>query len=330
MAKTLVLHIGANKTGSSAIQEFLRLNADALAARGLVVAPSELTQGSPVSGQQLPLLEALRENMAEGRRIVAERIASLMKGLPENGQLIVSAENLSNLNGTHELFADAVKRHEVRVVLYIRRQDALLLSSWQQWESKVTDDFWAWAVSAAGRRGDWRLTLEPWEALAGRERICVRIYDRRRLRGGSVIADFAGVLGVDDRFSEFRMPESASNPSYCEAVLDLVKGNRLIFRDIHDNTVYDLIGEMTGERYHRDPRESPITHRQRMALLQKYASVNAWVKNRYFPQLSGPLFPMPKPEDYATIGPETLNAQKWELVASLLNALSTRVLTAQQ
>src|SRR4051812_13585660 len=141
-SKCLLLHIGANKTGSSAIQEFLRFHFEALARHGVIVAPSDLMRGGPVTGQHVPFLEHLRFDMAFGRKIVTERIGLLMRDLPERGTLVISAENLSNLNGTHELFADSIPKHNVQIVLYIRRQDELLVSAWQQWGSKTTGDFW--------------------------------------------------------------------------------------------------------------------------------------------------------------------------------------------
>jgi hypothetical protein len=324
-SKTLVLHIGANKTGSSAIQEFLGLNCEALARRGVMVAPSDLMRGGTVTGQHVPFIEHLRFDMAFGRKIVAERIALLMRDLPERGTLVVSAENLSNLNGTHELFADTIPKHNVQVILYIRRQDELLLSSWQQWGSKTTGDFWAWAVGAAGQRGNWRLTLEPWEAMAAREHIVVRIYDRAKMFKQNVVADFLQTIGRGSELQEFQMPAVPANRSYSDAVVDFVKGNPLLFRDMHDNAVYGIIETLTGDRFVRNPRESVITHEERMALLQKYAAANAWVQNRYFANSNGSLFVEPRPEDYDVLSPGMLKVQKWDLVASLIHGLAQRV-----
>lgn len=320
--KSVLVHIGANKTGSSAIQAFLKLNVEPLARHGVHVAPADLMPGGPITGQHVPFFEHLREDMEFGRKVVKERIALLLRQVPAGGKLVISAENLSNLNGTQELFADTAEHRPLEVLFYIRRQDELLLSSWQQWGSKTSADFWAWIVTAAGFRGDWRTALERWEALVPRQRIAVRIYDRKALQGGNLISDFLHHLGVADHPAEFPLPESTANVSYSEAVLDFVKGNPLLFQDMHDDTVYRMVGALTGERFHRKPRESIITHEERLALLHKYRAINNWVKNRYFPQRDGPLFPDPKPEDYEVLTPETLRAQKWELAASLVHGLS--------
>lgn len=323
--KSVLLHIGANKTGSSAIQAFLRLNAEALARHGLHVAPADLMPGSTISGQHLPFFEHLREDMPFGRKIVAERIPLLLRQIPAGETLVISAENLSNLNGTHELFTDVARERLLHVLLYIRRQDELLLSSWQQWGAKTTGDFWAWLTGATGFRGDWRATLERWEALVPRQRITVRIYDRGALHG-DIICDFLEHLGLQEHRSAFQMPQDVANPSYSEAVLDFVKGNPLLFHDMHDDSVYEMIGALTGARFHRKPREAIVTHEERLALLNKYRASNNWVKNRYFPDREGPLFPEPRPQDYDVLTPEALTAQKWELAASLIHGLSERIL----
>jgi hypothetical protein len=327
LAKTLVLHIGANKTGSTAIQEFLRLNAAPLSRVGLIVASADLLPDSPVSGQQAPFVESLLADISTGAKIVEERIDGLMQGLPKGGRAILSAENLSNPgNRSPQLFARTAQSHDTRVVLYIRRPDEFLLSSWRQWYSKTSDDFWAWIISAAGRRCNWRTVLEGWEKVVPRDRITVRIYDRARLHKSDVISDLLQVLGIVEEQHDFQRPEGNINPSYSEAVMDFVKGNPLLFHDMHDDHMYRVIDQLTGERFHRDPRESEITFEQRVALLKKYDDANNWVKNHYFRVLEGPLFTPPRPDDYRTAEPEQVLAEKWELVGALLYGLAKRVL----
>jgi hypothetical protein len=159
-----------------------------------------------------------------------------------------------------------------------------------------------------------------------RENISVRLYERARLPDGDIIADFAQALGLSDRLEEFARPPGAVNPSYAEAVVDFAKGNPLLFRDKHDNGFYDAVTQLTGERYRRDPRESVITHAQRLAILARYAASNEWVRQAYFPEQAQPLFAPPAPEDYEVIAADTLERRKWELLASLIFGLARRVL----
>lgn len=323
--KTLILHIGANKTGSSAVQAFLRLNATELARSGLFVAPSDLSLDGEITGQHVWFVEELLGDITAGRRRVARRVDKLMTGVGDGERLLISAENLSNGVGAERLFSGFAKNYDVRVVFYVRRQDELLLSSWQQWESKISGDFWAWLTDCVGIRGDWRSVLQAWENVVPRNNITVRIYERSRMPNGDVIADFAQALGLSERLSELKRPEGVINASYADAVVELAKGNRALFHDKHDNDFYNAVEQLTEGRYHRNPRESLITHEQRCAILGRYAEGNEWVRARYFPDLAE-LFASPKPTDYIVLDEDGIEARKWELAASLIFGIAKRVL----
>jgi hypothetical protein len=323
--KTLVLHIGANKTGSSAIQAFLRLNAPELARSALFVAPSDLSLDGQISGQHVWFVEDLLADIPAGRRRIARRIDKLMASLSEDARLLISAENLSNGTGAERLFAGLAETYDVQVIFYIRRQDELLLSSWQQWESKTSGDFWAWLTACVGIRGDWRAVLQAWENVVPRNNISVRIYERSRMPDGDVIADFAQALGLSERLSELKRPEGVVNASYADAVVELAKGNRALFHDKHDNDFYNAVEQLTEGRYHRNPRESVITHEQRRAILGRYAESNEWVRACYFTDLAE-LFVPPTPGDYTVLDEDGIEARKWDLAASLIFGIAKRVL----
>src|SRR3954468_5859864 len=139
MTKTLVLHIGANKTGSSAIQKFLRINARALSKFGIVVAPADMRSGGRITGEHVWFVQSLSDDFQQGRTILADRLDDVMENVPEGGKLLVSAENVSSQVNRSQFFRDTPEKYEVQIILYIRRQDELLMSSWQQWYSKITD-----------------------------------------------------------------------------------------------------------------------------------------------------------------------------------------------
>jgi len=323
--KTLILHIGANKTGSSAIQTFLRLNATDLTRSAVFVAPSDLSLDGEISGQHVWFIEELLSDIPTGRRRIARRLDKLMAGLPEGARLLISAENLSNGTGAERVFAGLSEIYDVQVLFYIRRQDELLLSSWQQWESKINGDFWAWLTNCVGIRGDWRAVLQEWENVVPSKNITVRIYERSRMPDGDVIADFAQAIGLSEHLSELKMPEGVVNASYADAVVELAKGNPALFRDKHDNDFYNAVEQLTEGRYHRNPRESVITHEQRCAILGRYAEGNEWVRAHYFPDLAE-LFVLPKRSDYAVLDGDGIEARKWELAASLIFGIAKRVL----
>lgn len=324
--KQLILHIGASRTGSTAIQEFLRLNAEPLSRLGVAVAPANLKAGGAVTGQHVALVQSHLENPAAARKKIANRIGKLIESTPPGSRLVLSAENLSSPAGVEQIFAAAAREYDTQVILYIRRQDEILLSAWRQWESKGTKDFWAWLISEVGRRDDWRVLLENWETVVPRENIAVRRYERDRLREGDVVADFAAALGIENSLSELQRPPAPVNASYSEALVEYAKGNPLLFAGKHDNSFSNSVEQLTGDKYRHNARESLLTHAQRCAILDRYRESNEWVRQRYFPDSPSPLFAPPHAEDYVYLGQDELTAQKWELTASLIFALAKRVL----
>ena len=68
--------------------------------------------------------------------------------------VLISAENLSN-GANFQFFNKILPSMDCKVILYIRRQDELLTSSWQQWHSKVETDINAWLILALQQYGHW-------------------------------------------------------------------------------------------------------------------------------------------------------------------------------
>lgn len=324
MPKRLILHIGANKTGSSAIQNFLAINNPALREEGIIVPNGNLQAAENIGGHHVFGFQELLTEPQEGRKRLEGAIHALDAARPEANAILLSAENLTANRAAPPLFEKLIEEYDVEVIIYVRRQDELILSSWQQWDSKVWTDFWAWVLSIAGKLGDWRAHLQSWERVVPRERIRVRLYERQSLEAGDVITDFYSLLGVQRPLDALRYPESVVNPSFSDAVMDLVKGNDLIFKSVHDNDFYDFVMKMTGDRYRKSSRQSSISFMQRQALLDKYQQQNNWVKENYFPGSEGPLFATPQESDYDYVSGDDLDQEKLEFLTTLLYQMHKR------
>ena len=91
----LSIHIGAIKTGSSAIQWFLKDNSERLRAGGIVVPDQQLALTGPITGDHIPFFDARRDGRDdEYRSELTARVDALFR---ETGarQIVISAENLS-------------------------------------------------------------------------------------------------------------------------------------------------------------------------------------------------------------------------------------------
>ncbi len=318
MSKKLIVHIGANKTGSSAVQRFLSMNNLGLRAEGIVVPDNGFRVVDKIEGHHVWGFQDLLKSVSEGRKQLEDVIDAIDLAYPNATAILLSAENLTANPAAPSLFEDLVKRYETKVIIYIRRQDEYILSTWQQWNSKLSADFWAWAISVVGVLGDWQAYLENWETVIPRDQITVRIFDRSKLEGGDIIADFHSMLGISKPLSALAYPEGTVNPSFSDAIVDLVKGNELIFRNAHDNDFYNFVLKMTGDKYLKTARQSSITFSQRRSIIKRYRQQNAWVKKAYFPHVEGQLFSPPKERDYDYVSPDDIDQQKLEFLVSML------------
>jgi hypothetical protein len=194
MSQRLTLHVGVNKTGSSAIQTFLEQNRELLRAQGVVVPDENIEDTPSVAGHHLWYFDREDGSVADRTAELTAKVDAMFS-CDEVSQVVISAENLSNSEScAFKWFSEIARRHDVEVVVYLRRQDEFLLSSWQQWFLKAYPDLWTWLISCVGVTADWRVVLERWQSVVGRQRIRARLYESGRLHNGDVVADFAQFL----------------------------------------------------------------------------------------------------------------------------------------
>lgn len=323
MSQRLTIHIGAVKTGSSAIQTFLKMNAARLRKQGVVVPDQQLMATGRIDGHHVWYFADRGGSPREHADEVTQRIAALFAN-PETEQVVISAENLSDHNSTGFLLFDEVaQQYDTEVVVYLRRQDELLVASWQQWWAKAQTDFWAWLISFVGVLANWQVVLERWESIVGRERIRANVYERERLLDADVVTDFTRFLIADT--TDLETTDNVVNPTFNAAIAELIPGGDF-FDNAHDNAFYAFLDDLLGEASHKKSNESMITFAQRRAILNRYGESNAWVRENYFAEDDVPetLFKMPRPGDYVVPSPDELRREQIQMLARLVFELSKR------
>ena len=178
---TVVLHVGAFKTGTSFLQQTLSDNRETLADRGILV-PADR------SGSVFHLFRSFwtgRDGPPDpaSTALVAQCLAW------EGSHAVISAERLSLLRpgGVARLVA-AFAPHPVRVVLGARDLVRTVPSQWQSFARGRTSSRWTYREYVAGvvagaqsgpagrmfwERHDWPAIIDRWGAHAGRD--CVRL-----------------------------------------------------------------------------------------------------------------------------------------------------------
>ncbi|MEL7342883.1 MAG: hypothetical protein AAGM67_20530, partial [Bacteroidota bacterium] len=146
MPKTLYLHIGTHKTGSTAIQQTLANNRTLLLNNGYLY-PESATIG--YGHHQLPSAISGEHSTKFAARAEDNSLATLLDELnaTPTPNIIISSENFCRLsaNEIHKVKKTFASFH-IEIIVYLRRQDLLLQSLWIQFTKlgRNTDSFQTW------------------------------------------------------------------------------------------------------------------------------------------------------------------------------------------
>lgn len=322
MKADFVFHIGANKTGSSAIQHFIRNNLQLLEDHDFLVPDRELTWTERITGEHVFALQTLFNTRATPDDLL--KVFKSLKDSSENdGTILLSAENLSN-PGSPQWFTEVCKAYSCKVILYIRRQDDLIASSWQQWHSKGERDFDAWLLRGVRTIGHWETIIQRWEALVGKGNVDIRIFERQEFPDGNIMADFLVALGIDPDKVDADYSGTNINPSFSDMMTPLVAANPGIFEGPHDNRFYKLVQNLTGTTYSTGPKISLMTPKQRDFIVETFENQNRRVCADHFPGRAR-LFKMVDHSKYRYLSREELLEEQLQFMTRMIFEIGMRL-----
>lgn len=208
---TLFLHIGTEKTGTTSIQQFFRANREALAGRGVlypVAAGQQNHTALAVAAQDdfaespLKLLHGIQSSgdLRQFRRQLGHSLGEELKGRNYPVAILSNEHCSSRLASTAEVqrMQDLLSAHFERIfiLVYIRRQDELLLSAYSTAVKSGSARALAVPGPAAAAGYDYASLLSRWSDVFGREQIICRRFEKSSLRNGDVVDDLLNVVGV--------------------------------------------------------------------------------------------------------------------------------------
>lgn len=221
----LYLHIGTEKTGTSSVQNFFTANRELLSRKGILYPETPgkknhtgLTGAAQESsrGGTLRILLGLRtaDDVEQYRR---ELIAGLQSEFASRTfhTVVMSNEHCSSrLLADEEIswLKDAFAPHfdRMRIVVYLRRQDDFLLSTYSTAvKSGVKSRLGVPPEHIIESRYNYWELLSRWARVFGRENILCRKFERSALKNGDVVDDFLSVTGTDVS-DKFERPEDVN------------------------------------------------------------------------------------------------------------------------
>jgi hypothetical protein len=306
--KTLYVHIGAHKTGTTAIQSFLADNRCALEKEGYLY-PGHATAHHDMAREFRSLTpEEIRKNPD----LAIHRYFYEINSSPARS-IILSCETFCFFN--HQI--PALKqflgnRFEIKIIFYVRRQDDKIESAYNEsvknGSSQTTIPFSEYLrrrtttplsknIGAGGNQVgplDYFGILTLWSTAFGRENISVRCYEEEQLPGG-IYQDFMNAIGLtlDERF---RIPEKRINERLSWDLIEIIRiCNARVKNDkkFHNFLVHHLIRINSD---YKGGRQRLLSPQQRRDLISFFEESNASVAREYLGRSDGRLFYAPLPD----------------------------------
>lgn len=265
----IYIHIGTDKTGSTAIQKLLHWNRDKLLNIGMLY---------PQSGVMHYDHARLKIALDQGNEVPWKQLRDEIATCP-GCDVVLSHEGFYHFDSLMlERLRQWLPPYEIKIILYLRRQDEMIESGiLQQLKTgeeifdidrlSVDVPFWPHL--------DYASLVKRWVAVFGVEYVTLRPYGRSIFSEGKTIySDFLSCLNIDPCFLEgLDLPERDPNPS-----LDAASAHALCFlhrlglsREQHD-TVVDLL--LHYQRKFGKSKAHLLNFSQRCTLLERYKLSN--------------------------------------------------------
>ena len=300
--RRLYLHIGTEKTGSTSIQAFLKINKPLLGEQGIGV-PSELGTEMHFILQlmanddnytdsftmNLELSNNAEERMALKQNWEERFIQEIQESTHQTW--IISCETLqSRLRKTEEIarLKTILKKvfQEINIVLYLRDPISLYISRMtEQAKAAIKVEL----VNPELLRNQFDIanhkrTIQLWENSMGKGQMIVRLFEKSSMINGNVIDDF--IEACDLPHCNYTCPK-AHNQSLSKAGLMLLNEvNRYVPRRWLNKKIipsrailirYFQKFMQKGERFLASTEEIETYNKY-------YEASNEWVRKKYFPQ----------------------------------------------
>ncbi len=304
--KTLYLHIGTPKTGTTAIQQICWDNADALSKRGICY---------PHFSYEYPRVQRRRNGhflvgqvFSNGKRkkslenqIREEGVAKVLDYFESFESVVLSDENLWTAfarRGTGPLLYLKQRCDEkgvcLKVIVYLRRQDDLLESWCKQQIKEIDRSFSKSSVEETyeGMKTSFQYYRNVCELanVVGKENLVVKRFDRSDFANGTVQGDFFGILGVDD-ISDLKVNHEEPNTSLSGNVVEIVRAlvNSAEFTPGFRQTVKKA-ARFASNSAEPSYRPAFISDDEAKVFMERFAEDNAKLAEEYFGTEQGALF----------------------------------------
>lgn len=282
--KTIYLHIGRHKTGTSSIQHFISNHPEVL---------NELKLHYPETGRKgiahhkLADLFSYQSNKTPEARLATEQSATTKALLNEiesqPNDVLISSEGFQNSDPY--LIKKALQGYKLRVLVYIRNQIDYLASSYAQrvWATRYSgsmDDYYNRVFSV-----DYLHFLNNWDDASGGE-IHARKFSRDTLCENDIVTDFfVEMLGANTQSLKQQIQNreiADANPSLTSDLLAYklkFNASDIECTDLDERLIRQALASLSLKKQSSPVR---VTEALKSNCRQKCADINKNVSEKYF------------------------------------------------
>ncbi|MTW22674.1 hypothetical protein [Allochromatium palmeri] len=309
----IFLHIGINKTGTSAIQSFFSHYREPLKAQGLLY-PQTACDGSA----HYPLSQALGFSLGKApssastaaqrealRRALDEEIAAA--GTPA---VLLSSEIFvrpADIKQVHDFF----DREDVAILVYLRRHDTWFSALYSQalktahktkaaphWKPEGIDAFVRFQCKRLNIQGHYRHLVDRWAAVFGRKNIIVRPYESCQ-NAPDIVVDILRSIATEMQVDANAISQLASirsarrNTSLTPRALQILEVFQRAKLDpgVRAKLIHYALSLPVNE-----PREFILSPARRLQLIEENAADYEYIAREYMGREDGQLFYDPLPD----------------------------------
>lgn len=224
------LHIGTHKTGTTYLQRVLFANRAKLLSSGYLY-PESAIQSPLLTGHHF-LPWALEPNNTNKKNATASHRAweSLLEEVDSHPgkKIITSSEEFCSLQPPSiRKIAELLSGFDVRILVYLRRQDHFLLSMFSEQAKKGSYAKPVEVLARQKERFDYYAMLEAWAQVFGQNKLTVRVYENQQMTNG-LLPDFFESTGIGAAAESFVLADQTFNKAIDGRTLKLIRLLNLI------------------------------------------------------------------------------------------------------
>lgn len=298
MKKTIFIHIGPHKTGTTTIQSNLYLNENVLLSSGVLCPKSGRTSKTTAANHNLAWeLRKKKNSRFDKDKGTWSDFIDEVKSHPWISKVIISSEDFSLLSTSQiEEIRKKTINYNVKVIIYLRRQDEALQSTWVQqikFFPKLTNPFSEWVEmnDYQAKNLNYLKIIKNWENIFGRKNIILRLLDPNSFQG-TLFSDFLKLCNIQiENIKEGPKKNVSPGAKTIEAIrLFKIK----IFPQLPSNHKWQFIVwkiiEFGNTKGWNNKRINFLDTELSKTIMDKYKEPNRYINEKYFNK-NGNLFP---------------------------------------